>query len=454
MQRFPSLLLATAILAAGGVRAENDTEETQSEKESIPGSVDERSFGPKYAPDDAPAGSATTPAPATPVVATPAPVAATPAPAAKVDDKAAKKDDKFPLHGGVSLSASGDTRWLGHRADNVDVPINGGSDTYTVPGGNGQQQPNLQTSLSLSPSASIPKLADWAPKMSLGGSFSLSVNNWLPAYQNNGAYERQVRMSDLGVTLGFPGLIPEEDFTGIKTNVSLGSSVPLSITSRHQNKITNLNAGVSFGWSTEKITGADSPWGSINLSYAPRVNFNFYSQPSTTVPCISDVTVAGVTQDPLAANDIILAYGRGQEEILANGECVRPGRQNMASIGNSLGASWNLNEHSVSARVGWSIAFLRDLSTNPALSSPNASGQNFNENMNGSLSYSYDFSKLVGFDLGLSAGISSGGPVFVYQTERDGDPNAGYYVPNFPFYDLFYPSSGATSAFLDLSVGL
>jgi hypothetical protein len=309
--------------------------------------------------------------------------------------------------------------------------------------------------------------------VNLGGSFSLSMPNWFSTYDGNGVYDRLVRISDFGIRLSFPELneLLKEDVTGIKGNVGLSTSIPLSISSRQQNRITNLGLSGGVNWSTDHIW-KEAPWGSVSLGYAPRVGFNFYSQVATTIPCVTDETVGGLVADPLAFNDLVLSYGRnasdlGDAELLPNGECVRPGRQGLMSLGNSLSASWNLKEHSLSTSVAWSLGFMRPLTTRPELTGRFASDQNFNENMSADLSYSYDFSSLVGFNMNLSTGIATSGSVFVNIPD---DPNCAnptgpsgavetcstHYEARFPFplFDYRFPGNGMSSAFVSLSMGI
>jgi hypothetical protein len=91
---------------------------------------------------------------------------------------------------------------------------------------------------------------------------------------------------------------------------------------------------------------------------------------------------------------------------------------------------------------------LQGIRTDPSLSSPYASGQNFNENMSGNVAYSYSFDKLVGFPLGISAGVGTSGSTYRYNEDT------GEFELRFPFYDFYTPANGYSAAFVDLSVGL
>jgi hypothetical protein len=102
----------------------------------------------------------------------------------------------------------------------------------------------------------------------------------------------------------------------------------------------------------------------------------------------------------------------------------------------------------VSTSLAWGIGFLQGLRTDPSLSSQYASGQNFTENLSGNVSYSYSFDKLVGFPLGVSAGVGTSGGVYRYNGVTQ------QYELRFPFYDFYTPANGYSAAFVDLSVGL
>jgi hypothetical protein len=263
---------------------------------------------------------------------------------------------------------------------------------------------------------------------------SFSIDNWLPASGNGGVYDRQIRMSDFGLRLGF-GQLFKEEVTGIGVSAGLSSSIPLSITSRFQNKITSLGGNVGFGWH-----GPEWSWGQIGVNYGTSLRGNFYSQEASTIPCEAGITLNGVVENPLENGDLPLQYAR-EAEILDNGECVLRGRQGLASLGNNLSASWSLGDHSVSTSLGWNVGFLRPLPNNPELSSPFATGQNFNENWSGNLSYSYKIP--VDFNMSVSAGIGSSQSVF--------DPQGN--LRN-PFFNFTTPATGMTAGFVDLSVGI
>lgn len=436
MRSLPLALLA-ALLCAAAARAEAPAPPETAEPTADAKADETRAFAPKAAPDGTSAAPAVAPVAAPAAAATPA---ATPAPAAKVEAKAGdaeeegKGNDKFPLHMGLGLSSSASNAWLAPTSPAVNIPVNGGSSQVTVPGSNGMMQPNLSTSLSLSPSASIPKLADWMPKMSVGGSMSFSIENWFPAYGNGGVYDRQIRMSDFGLSLRMPGLFKEE-VTGISMSPSLSTSIPLSITSRFQNKITSLGGNLGFGW-----RGPEWEYGQIGVNYSAGLRGNFYSQEASTIPCEAGVSLASSVENPLENGDLPLQYAR-EAETADNGECVLRGRQGLASFNNNVGASWSLGDHSVSTSLSWNLGFLRPLSSSPELSSEYATGQNFNENWSGNLSYSYKIP--VDWDMSVSAGIGSSQSVF----DRQGNLR-------FPFFDFFHPANGFSSAFVDLSVGI
>lgn len=337
----------------------------------------------------------------------------------KADDDA--KEGKFPLHANASLSNS--------FGNGLIAPI-GPLDAY-------QPQPNWSSSLSLGGNAGLPKV-DFLPKMSLSAGVSFSVNNWIPAYSNGGAYDRAVRASDINLGLGMPGAFTE-DFTKIKVGLSFSGRIPTSITSRQQNLFTALGASIPVGWSSEEF-----PWGQIGVTYSLGGRVSLYTADAPTIGCEAAVSLGSVVTNPLENGDLPLAYGR-EAEVGPNGECLLRGRQGVASLSNNLGASWSLQGHSVGASLGWSVGFLRPISNRPELRSEFATSQNFNESVNGNLSYSYEIP--VDFPLSVSAGIGSGQSP--YRVNDEGKQE----LVN-PFFDFFTPANNYSAAFVDVSIGI
>lgn len=363
-----------------------------------------------------PAGAARADAPAAPA----APVPAVPA-AGAVDGAATDEEGKFPLHANASLSNSFGNGLL--------API--------APVAAFQPQPNWSTSLSLSGSAALPKL-DYLPKMSLSTSMSLSIANWIPAYLGSGVYERNLRASDISLGFGMPGAFTEE-LTKTKIGLSFSGRIPTSITSRQQNLFTALGASVPVSW-----TSAENTWGQLGLSYSLGGRVSLYTADAPTIPCEAAVSLAGVVTNPLEDGDLPLAYGR-EVEVNENGECVLRGRQGVASISNNFGASWSLQGHSLAASLGWSFGMLRPLSKRPELRSEFATGQNFNETLNGSFTYGYEIP--ADFPLSVSLGVGSSQSPY-----RIGD--GGEQVLVNPFFDFFTPASNYSAAFVELSIGI
>ena len=246
-------------------------------------------------------------------------------------------------------------------------------------------------------------------------------------------------MSDISFGLAMPSVFTE-DFTNINLGFNLSARVPTSITSRQQNLFTSLGASLPLSW-----TSPAAPWGQVNANYVLVGRVSLYTQDAPTIPCNAAVSLAGVIANPLENGDLPLSYGR-EAEITSNGECVLRGRQGVASVSNNLSLSWFLAAHSVSASLGWSFGFLRPLAHRPDLRSQNASDQNFNENLGGSVSYNYQVP--VDFPLSISAGIgSSQSP---YRVTNDPDKQE---LVN-PFFDLFTPANNYSAAFLDFTVGI
>lgn len=307
-----------------------------------------------------------------------------------------------------------------------------------------QAQPQWSTSLSLVPNVRIPKL-DGIPRMALSGSVNFSVNNWLFAYSNGGVYERQVRVSDAGVRLTLPGLYTEE-FTGIGISPGITASVPLSITSRQANLVTSIGASLPFSW-----PAPETPIGSFFLQYVVSARGSVFSQVAATMPCsgLRDYGTPRPLGDPVNGTDELPTFIPAREEqYLDDGTCLLPGRQRLFGVNQGFNASWSSpgdGAHSVSLGLGWSHSFLRPLAAKPELSSPFASGQNFNESTSGSLSYSYTVPVDFPFTLSLSAGSDQSAYVVL--------PD-GAQVLRFPFWDFINPANNNSGVSFDISVGI
>lgn len=451
MRRVPSLLLTAALAAAtsvGVARADEPAAPQPSTPDAAPAAkaveeVEElaaRDVGNVMQSD-----GGTAPAPA-----------ATATPDAKVEDKAGKKKDddkrkgpvnarlapggiladekadKFPLHLTATLDNSFGQGFYAATPGASVIPVYGGDVLVDAP--NVYGQPNWGTSLSLRPAASLPKW-DGLPKMTVSTSIDFSVNNWLRASSNGGVYEQQLRVSDLGVGLVLPGLYKEE-FTGITATPVFSARAPLSITSRQQNLFTSVGASVALGWDSP-----ETPVGTFSFQYTPSLRGNFYTQDAPTIPCEAGVNLRGVVADPFEKADLPFAYGR-TAEIAANGECVLRGRQGLASFSNNASVAWVFGDHAVSLSLGWGLGFLRPISDQPELKGLYASSQSFNENSNGSISYTYTVP--VDFSLNLTAGIGSSQPAW----------NAAGTGLRFPFYDFVTPANNFSSAFFDVSLGI
>jgi hypothetical protein len=300
-------------------------------------------------------------------------------------------------------------------------------------------QPQLSSSLTLRPSWALPK-ADWmmaAPRIS--ASIDISMPNWLPSSGGSGVYDRQLSVSDFGMSFVLPQAF-KEDFTGITVTPVVSVRLPLSLHSRQQNQIANGGVSAQFAWST-----AESDLGQISLSYTPSLRGTAYGLDFPTIKCggaPAEYGTPSAVGDPVNGTaDLPLVLAR-KEEVLPSGECILAGRQSVASFSNSGAVSWGLGDHSVSVSLGWVNAFLRPLSYNPSLSSAFASGQNFVESSSGSISYSYQV-PVEGYRLFLDAGIASNQPAY--------DARGGF---RFPFFDFFTPANNFTSAFFDVTVSL
>ncbi|MDP2342015.1 MAG: hypothetical protein Q8O67_13740 [Deltaproteobacteria bacterium] len=372
-------------------------------------------------PAPVPAGEPAGTEPASPTTATPA------APAAGATANARLAP------GGVL--ESGSSFPLGIQANLSNSVGNG----FLAPGF--QAQPQFSTSLSLTPSAKLPKL-EGLPAMRLSGGISFSVANWISTYSNSGVFDRQVRVSDASVGLVLPGLFTEE-FTGIGASLSFGATLPLSITSRQSNVVTAVSVGLPLAWSSPE-TG----FGTFYVQYSPRVRATLFSQVGTTMPCglQQEYGTPRRLGDPVNGFDDLptfIAIG-GDPVFTDNGECLLPGRQRLAAISNAINTGWSTTDgaHSVSLGLGMTHSFLRGLPNKPELNSPNSSGQNFTESASGSVGYTYTVP--VDFPLQLSVSAGSEGSVFTNDNKS----------VRFPIWDFLYPANNASGVSFDVTVGI
>jgi hypothetical protein len=302
-----------------------------------------------------------------------------------------------------------------------------------------QAQPNVGTSVNLRPTAVLPRFENM-PRMILSMSLDFSVNNWLPAFTNTSVMERQILVGDPSIALILPGIFREE-VTGIGVSLVASARAPLSMTSRQQNLVTNVGGAAQFMWASP-----ETPVGTFFVQYTPSVRLAVYSQPAATMPC--DVPQPYVTPKPSAnpangVDDLPLVQPRAAE-LLPSGECILAGRQPMGSINNSTASGWSTTDgtHNVTLALSWSLGFLRPLTSAPELASPFSSGQNFNENSSGSLSYTYTVP--TDFPFFITTGVFSSQPVW----------SANGKTPRFPVWDFFTPANNFSAAFFDVTVGI
>ena len=300
-----------------------------------------------------------------------------------------------------------------------------------------QVQPLFSTAVNVRPSFSVPK-HDALPKMILTGSFDFYVANWLSASTNSTTFDRQVQLGDAVGALILPGLYTEQ-LTGIALSLVLSARAPLSLFSRQNNLITNIGASIQFAWNSP-----DTPIGGFFVQYIPSVRGNFFSQVGASTPCSTPGFVPPRTNNPGDGISELPVYVGRVEQLLENGECILPGRQVLATIGNSVNTGWSTSDgaHNVSLGLSWSHSFARALSNKPGLSSPNASSQNFVEGSSGSLAYTYTVP--VDFRLYLTGGVFTQN-VSAYNNQGG---------IRFPIYDFATPANNLSSAFFDVTVGI
>jgi hypothetical protein len=428
MRRLPSSLLIAALLVAtssGGARAEaaaTDPPPAQPEAQTL--------FADATSPEQSDGSGGSAP-PAADAQATPE---GTVEGTAEEPGKKGDKQDEATTSGAAARLAPGGV--LAGAGDAFPLRLTATLDNFA---GNGflapgyQIQPMFGSSLSMRPSAMLPK-AEGLPRTMLMGAIDFSVNNWLFATTNGGVYERQVRVSDFAFGVLLPGFLREE-VTGISATPVLSARLPFSITSRQQNLFTSFGAALPISWNSP-----ETPVGVFSVQYTPAVRANLYTQDAPSIPCEAGIAFGSIVTNPMQNGDLPLSYGRAAE-ILPNGECALVGRQGMASIANNGALAWSLGDHALSLTIGWGIGFLRPLTERPDLSSEFASGQSFTETSNGSFSYTYTVP--VDMQLFLTAGIASSQPAFTRDNRL-----------RFPFYDFATPANNFAAAFFDVTVGI
>lgn len=311
--------------------------------------------------------------------------------------------------------------------------------------GNGIFAPGLQqqvfwgSSVNIRPSVRLPATA-FTPRMIVLGSFDFSVLNWLPAFSNFTAYDRQIWVGDAVAGVILPGIYREE-FTGIGMSLIFSGRAPLSLFSRQQNLLTNLGGAAQFMWGSP-----ETAVGSFFVQYTPSMRFSVYTAPGPTMPCSAPPAPqrAVTGADPIdGIAELPVVYAR-EEQVLPNGECVLPGRQLMASINNSMATGWTSPDgaHNLTVSAGWAMNFLRPLKNDPGLSSAFSSGQNFIEGSSGSFSYTYTVP--VDFRFFLTAGV--------FSQQLSAYNQQGQIL--FPIYDFVTPANNYSSFFFDVTLGI
>lgn len=342
--------------------------------------------------------------------------------------------DAFPLSASIGIDNSLGNGWISSP--------------------NQLQIPSFSQSLSPSLSMTVPSFGqEWLPKMSLSSRLSVSIE-WMDSYYTT-VYSRVPRLTDSTTTLSFPGLYTEE-VTGLSLSASVNGRLPLSLLSRRANVWGALGAGGALSWSSAKLGESLSlpEWaGTVSASLAPSVlvfghTATNSSRPTEGSPLQADVARRG---DPVELNASVPAAVCRDGEILPNGECPTGSRRvwMSASAGSSLG--WSSGKHSVNASLGLIYAFYAPLANqDPALSSSNASGQDFGTPLStGSLSYSYtvpteNLSLPVDTNLSFSTGISSFQPAW----------NMAGTALRFPWWDFVTSPNNFSAGFVSANLSI
>jgi hypothetical protein len=385
---------------------------------------------------------AQTPPPAAPP-ASPAPAAATPAasgtpaPAAATTPAAAPTNPRLAPGG---IVAGGSTFPL-----NANITFdNAWSNAWLAPGY--QRQPNWSTSIDARLAWRLPTADGALPRMILSARMQWFVNNWLPAFTNLDAYDRQVRYSDLGLSLIFPGLtkglLNFGEWANFVATPIVAIRLPISAASRFSGLLVAPQAAVQFSWNSPEI----GPFGTLFAQYTPVIRGNIYYRNAATRFAQGGVSTASNVSDPSAAT-----VCRPEERV--GDDCILAGRQLLGLFANNVAFGWNSpgdGAHNVSISLGTTHFFQRGLSTKPELNSIFSTAESYSVTSNGGISYTYTVP--VDFQLFITTGVGSEQPMFMVGNAF-GDTSPVFYVPRLPFWDFATPANGFSSAFFDVTVG-
>lgn len=292
-----------------------------------------------------------------------------------------------------------------------------GSGTF-VPGS--ANNPNVQTSVALRPRFMVPKLVDWQPTAMLTGFMSVSME-WMSSQTGTpftGPRDRQLRISDASMSLILPGII-REPFTGISVTPILTGRVPLSVSSRFQNRLFGISPAAMVSWAYPTFLGTGA------IQYVGAGTYWEHTNNAATLPCGERYPTGGSffpgTGFGDGTTEFPLAVGR-VEEIDANGQCRVRGRQIIGQLVNQLTFAYTapqfFGSHTVSLSGATFHLFSRPLENKPELRSAFAQPQSYvNASPWTSFSLSYNYAVPgdwvpFGANVQLTGGLSSAQPMF------------------------------------------
>lgn len=215
--------------------------------------------------------------------------------AAGVASAAAADGSAFPLHIAASLSHFlGQGTFIAGAADN----------------------PYVASSLALSPYAEY-----WGLRFGIAQSFDFEYTQ-----SDSTTYANQLMWSDTGLSVAYPGLGFED--LGINFLLTGGASLPISLASRQQGRLTGLSAGGQVSWTY-------APW-SLNVFGGASVNYN------VLVPALA----------ARGALDDVRPYQDRHGGTLIPSSCVRRSAEELGNYACSVIPS--IGGYNVRAGGGWS----------------------------------------------------------------------------------------------------
>jgi hypothetical protein len=197
------------------------------------------------------------------------------------------------------------------------------------------------------------------------------------------------------------------------------------------------------------VLGAKWKIGAFSLSYSPGVNVWVHKGETKRLACFDNdgrlSVMPGLVnpQNPdFDVGQYMLSLSAYQDlDASPSDRCSIVGRQNIATLKNGFGASFNFGAQKIALGLSYYWNFLRPLVERPELASLYSQPQAFTQAVMGKIAYSYALPLPV--DTTLSTGIVSYGSLF---TKR------GTLV--FPFFDFMTPQNNQTQLFVEMTASL